>query len=464
MNNLLAADGIPGMAVAITYDGQVVLDQGYGVTGDTAKTPVTADTTFQVGSVTKTFTAISILMIAQDPSLIDTSTNPGITSLDLDSPIKTYLQSGVAIPLPSLPSGQTFTLPTEWADVTTRQMLDMSSGLPDNLNYTPWNQLINDLIQSGQTGPVFSPPGSRYLYSNEGFQVLGALIEKLTDVGYAPFVQQHILTPLGMTDTQVLTGAETRVPGEAIGFNTYKPATNTGTRSKNYSGASASSAGAILSSADDLGKYMSALWNESSLLLSASSYQEMWTPVPLVSFKHPPTIITPGLGWDGVDRTPNGTLIWKNGAVPGYQAQISLFEGNGVGVAVALDLTNPFFHSGNVPVGEIVNIIHAAVDTAEVSGHVTNGVGGTPLRGWRVELVANSAGQAALGALSRTTNAKGFYSFPNAPPGEFTLKLVPPKSGWRPVKPATGTRSLVTVESGVYNNQNFVVDRIVPVA
>ncbi len=366
VENLLARGRVPGMGVAVTYDGNVVLDEGYGVVGNAARTPVTAETPFQVGSVTKTFTAIAILMIAEDPGLIDKTANPGVTSLRLDAPISTYLPSGVAISLPSLPSGQTFTLPDQWASATPRQLLDMSSGLPVGLNYAPWNKLIETLIRKRKTSPVFQPAGSRYFYSNAGFQVLAALIEKLTNESYAQFIQQHILTPLDMTDTTVLTGTQTSVPGQAIGYDTYNPRTNTGkVPSGGYlSGAAAFGAAAIVSSAEDLGKYMSALWNESSLLLDSASYQEMWTPVPLVSDTSRNTVVTPGLGWDGVDPTPAGTTMWKVGTVPGYQAEIALFEGDGVGVAIALNLNNPVLRKGKVTAEQVVAEIHEAVDSA----------------------------------------------------------------------------------------------------
>jgi CubicO group peptidase (beta-lactamase class C family) len=274
VNYLLATDNIPGMGVAITYQGSVLLAQGYGVTS-AGGAPVTASTPFDVGSITKTFTAVSTLMIVEDPALIDTAANPGIGGLQLDAPISTYLPPGTPISLPGLPSTDpTFTLPRSWADMTPRELLLMSGGLPDYLNTQPWNYVINSLSPE-QAAPLFSPPGSQYYYSNEGFQVLGALIEKLTNVTYASFVQEHILTPLGMNDSEVLTGSNTGVTGQAVGYDTYDTATGTITPTPEdhlYTGDSAFSAAGIVSSAEDLAKYMRALWNQSSLLLEPSMY------------------------------------------------------------------------------------------------------------------------------------------------------------------------------------------------
>jgi CubicO group peptidase (beta-lactamase class C family) len=453
VQGLLALDNIPGMAVAVTYQGQVVLAQGYGVLGDVAGTPVGADTPFGVGSVSKTFTAISTLLIAQDPSLIDTSQNPGITSLQLDQPIGTYLAPGTPISLPMAPSGKTtFTLPTAWADVTPRQLLDMSGGLPDNLGYIPWNDAIAQLIKNNNTTLAFTP-GSQYLYSNVGFFVLGALIEKLTDVPYSQFVQQHILTPLGMNDSTVLTGTNSTVSGEAVGYQTYDTATGSGTTPSGgyYSGEDAFSAGAVVSSAADLGKYMSALWDESSLLLDPASYQAMWTPVSLISNKDPSKTVTPGLGWDGVDATAQGTIIWKNGAVPGYSAQISLYESSGFGIAVAYNLSAPTFVAGNFPVQDAINAIYGAVSTGGVSGSLATasppGQAQFPLVGWTVYIDANHDGHLDPGDPSTVTNAQGSYNFPNVPPGQVTIGVVPPP-GWWPVSPSNGALTVSILAAG----------------
>src|SRR5262249_34011039 len=160
---------------------------------------------------------------------------------------------------------------------------------------------------------------------------------------------------------------------------------------------------------------MSALWNESSVLLNANSYQEMWTPVPLVSHDPPPPTMTPGLGWDGVDVTPQWTEIYKNGAVPGYAAQISLYEGDGYGVAVAYNLSAAAFVPNNPNVATIIQTIHQALDSGTVSGVVSTfgsaGSASVPLAGWQVNVVASIQGQSSPDVLSTTTNAQGQYIF-----------------------------------------------------
>ena len=222
--------------------------------------PVTASTPFAVGSVSKSFTAIATLMVVQDPALIDTTANPGITSLNLDAPISTYLPPGISISLPDLPSpppanADVFTLPRNWAELTTRELLLMSSGTPDTTGTTPWNEVIAGYTDKAGNAPlVFSPPGSQYFYSDDGYKVFGTTIEKLTNITYAQFVQQQTLSPLGMDQSTVLTDDNTAesVPGTAVGYNSYDSSNGTGTPTATdalFTGYSSFSGGAIVTTA-----------------------------------------------------------------------------------------------------------------------------------------------------------------------------------------------------------------------
>ena len=111
----MAQDHIPGMGVAVTYNGRVLLTRGYGAADLTTGSPMKAKTLLEVGSVTKTFTAEAILLLVQKPRLIK---EPGIGRLNLDAPIRDYLSDQGA-----------FHLPATWANLTTRQLLNMSSDM-----------------------------------------------------------------------------------------------------------------------------------------------------------------------------------------------------------------------------------------------------------------------------------------------------------------------------------------------
>ena len=102
---------IPGISVAIVTDGQVALAQGYGLSNVATGSPVQADTRFDIGSVTKTFTALGVLLLYQESQ--GTS-----QALDLNAPIRKYLHN--------TPS---FKLPPKWSHITTMELLDMTSGI-----------------------------------------------------------------------------------------------------------------------------------------------------------------------------------------------------------------------------------------------------------------------------------------------------------------------------------------------
>ena len=127
----MAQDHIPGMAISVTYKGRVLLTKGYGSADLATGTPMTARTLMEVASVTKTITAEAVLLLVQDPRLIK---EPGIRRLNLDAPISDYLKDQGA-----------FHLPVTWDNVTTRELLNMSSGIaPPALDpQIPWYDVIN---------------------------------------------------------------------------------------------------------------------------------------------------------------------------------------------------------------------------------------------------------------------------------------------------------------------------------
>ena len=115
---------IPGISVAIVTDGQVALAQGYGVSNATTGAPVEADTRFDIGSVTKTFTAIGVMLLYQESQ---STSRP----LDLNAPISEYLKN--------TPS---FKLPRKWSGVTTKELLDMTSGIGNGPAALPWQAQV----------------------------------------------------------------------------------------------------------------------------------------------------------------------------------------------------------------------------------------------------------------------------------------------------------------------------------
>lgn len=445
-NQILANNHIPGMAVAVTYNGQVVLAEGYGVRDASTGAPVEPDTTFGLGSVTKTFTALATLLIYDNPSLIK---KPGITSLGLDVPISTYLTDNAE-----------FKLPESWDGMTTRQLLQMSAGMPDIGNGKPWYVQIDE---AGAEGLDFAP-GTAYLYSNASYFVLGALIQQLTATPYEQFLQEQVLDPLGLDDT-VLLEEGISVVGQAVGYQEYDPGTGTWTLPSPGEPTPASyfSAGALASSAVDLGKYMSALWGRK--LLSETAYGLMWSPTPLPSFNYPGRIPTPGLGWcdgDGVVVVPGGIIVNKDGAVPGYSSLVTMDFASGFGVAITFNLTTMKDVHPVPSVHSYVDAIMAAASTGGIGGTVYSDLDGggafnpadSPLAGWQVYLDANNNGQFDGGEVSTATNAQGAYFFDRVAPGTAVVRVVP-AAGWWPIAPEGGVRVVEVGPSEVLSGRDF---------
>jgi len=289
----MAADHIAGLGLAVVADGRVALAAGYGLAGVAARTPATAATPFAVGSVTKAYTALGVLLLVDRPSLI---VKPGIRALDLDAPMRAYLS----------PSGG-FALPTAWAAITPRQLLSMTGGVPDGSSQTqPWQEIVARVGRA----PLVFPPGTGYCYSNPGFMVLGALIEQLGGRPYAQFMAEEVFAPLGLAHTLVRTAPSTP-PGLATGYAWSGQWTTPPPRSPR----SSFSAGAVATTATDVGAWLAALVNRR--LLSAATYQTMWGEQRL-----PTGPLGWGLGW-AVTGDP-AAVVGKDGALPGYTAQILL--------------------------------------------------------------------------------------------------------------------------------------------
>ena len=182
--------------MAVVTDGQVALAQGYGTSNVATGSPVQADTRFDIGSVTKTFTALGVLLLYQESQ---GTSHP----LDLNAPISQYLHNN-----------KSFKLPPKWSHVTTMELLDMTSGIRNVGSARPWQAQVESIAKD----PLLYAPGTETSYSNTNYYLLGELIEQWTGEKYGTFIQDQILGPLGMSETQEL-GRSATVPNQAVGYD-----------------------------------------------------------------------------------------------------------------------------------------------------------------------------------------------------------------------------------------------------
>jgi CubicO group peptidase (beta-lactamase class C family) len=335
---------IPGISVAIVSDGQVALAQGYGRSNVATGAPVTAATRFDIGSVTKTFTALAVLRLYQDSQ---GTSDP----LDLNAPISEYLHN--------TPS---FKLRRKWSGVTTMELLDMSSGITNIGTAQPWQTQLKSIARK----PLLYAPGTRTSYSNPNYYLLGELIEQRTGETYGTFIQDQILGPLGMSQTQVL-GRSATVPNQAVGYGA--PVHGRWPKAAVQNGLEMYAAAGMVSTAQDMATYMTALL--SGRFLDPATNALMWSSTPTPQYGvSPPSDSLYGLGWDSARDTSTGPAeVTKSGQVPGYTSELILYPQSDSGVFVSIN-TNAYgrLDPKGVDALLVAESVYAAAQSASLPG------------------------------------------------------------------------------------------------
>ncbi|MFI6097110.1 serine hydrolase domain-containing protein [Lentzea sp. NPDC051213] len=286
MDQITSSGGVLGLQARVT-DGRQRFAARSGVAEfDTAK-PVPLNGRFRIGSVTKTFVSTVVLQLA------------GEGKVDLDAPVDRYLPGLVP-----------------YKDITVRHVLQHTSGL---YNYTPelpldpagfeqiryrhWEP--EELLALATSHPLHFPPGTKWKYSNTNYVVAGLLIEKLTGKPYEKAVEQRILKPLRLDDTEV-PGDNVNIKGPHA--HGYWSVDGTPTDITRINPSLAYGAGEMVSTTRDLDTFIVAL--TSGKLLRPAQQKEIGRT----------TDVSPdyGLGLQ-VQTLSCGTRIWGHGgSIPGY--------------------------------------------------------------------------------------------------------------------------------------------------
>lgn len=179
---VLARNGFPGMSIALVGPGGWSAAFAVGLADLDSRAPATAGHLFQIGSITKSLTAMAVFALA------------GRGRLDLDATVRDLLPD---VPLPREP-------------IALRHLLEHSSGLPNSLEPTPFLDVPGGSLWTG------FPPGSRYSYCNLGYTLLGLVVERAASMPFAAALQRLVLTPLGMTGARPVIRTADRA-GYAVG-------------------------------------------------------------------------------------------------------------------------------------------------------------------------------------------------------------------------------------------------------
>ena len=177
----LAASPAAGLAIAVTDRRQTLYTAGLGYADLAARSPVTADTTFQIGSIGKSMTALALLQ------MVDSG------RLDLDAPLSTHLPW--------------FAMPSRYGPIALRHALSHTAGLPAGTDFTPAARYEGFALRETEAA---WEPGTRFHYSNTGYKLLGWLLEDVTGQDYGSIIRERVLEPLGMAATDPVTTHRTR--------------------------------------------------------------------------------------------------------------------------------------------------------------------------------------------------------------------------------------------------------------
>jgi D-alanyl-D-alanine carboxypeptidase len=279
----------PGAAIIVVKNGTTIFRKAYGLADVATGLPLAPDMLFRLGSVTKQFTATAILMLADAGKLA------------LSDDIRRFL--------PDFPTGG--------KQITIEHLLTHTSGIasytgmPDFGARIAMDLSVAEMIDHFQDQPKLFDAGQRYAYSNSGYFLLGAIIEKVSEQSYAGFLADHVFIPLGMNDTSVEGHERTarrRIPGYFRTRSGFVP-------SRVISMSQPYAAGALVSTVDDLARWDAAV--SDGKLLQASTWEKAFSVHMLNDGK----ATKYGYGWE-IGTLSGLNIISHSGAIDGFSAAV----------------------------------------------------------------------------------------------------------------------------------------------
>jgi CubicO group peptidase (beta-lactamase class C family) len=277
----------PGLSVLVAKDGKTIYAKGFGMADIENNLKVEPKHVFEIGSITKQFTAVSILMLEEQGKL---SVNDEITKY-----IKDY--------------------PTQGKIITIHHLLNHTSGIksytnmPDFFKHARTDVTPTELIDIFKNEPMEFDPGTQYNYNNSGYILLGHIIEVVSGQSYADFIKTNIFDTLNMTNSYY--GSMTQlIPNRARGYSK----TDSGYQNANYLSMTIPyAAGSIMSTTEDLLKWQNAM--SANTLISKTSLENATNGSKLNQGEAIPY----GYGWIKGD-VRGSTTYEHSGGIFGYSS------------------------------------------------------------------------------------------------------------------------------------------------
>jgi CubicO group peptidase (beta-lactamase class C family) len=322
---------IPGMVWGVVIDGRLAHVASAGVRDRSSNAPITAGTDFRIASMTKSFTVLAILKLRDEGKL------------SLEDPVSKWLPEFARMELPT----------RDTAPLRIRQLLSHSSGLPED---NPWgDQQLSasdaDLTQWLRRGIPFStPPGTRYEYSNYAFGLLGRIVTKASGMPYEKYVRTEILAKLHM-DASTFEPSQVAAANRAVGYRLQPDGTYA--EEPPLPQGAFGSAGGLLTTATDLGKYVAfhlSAWpprdEADTGPVRRSSVREMshmWTPSNLTVGRSAGALLGAETGYGYGLRISTDCrfehIVGHGGGLPGFGSYMAWLPDYGVGMFAMATLT-----------------------------------------------------------------------------------------------------------------------------
>lgn len=305
-----------GLALGIVRGGQLEAFHAEGFADIASARPITEDTVFRIGSLTKTFTGIAVMQLWEQGRV------------DLDAPANRYLRAFELVPARP-----------DFRPASVRHLLTHTAGIREMLHLRGLLQMtrvLGEAIPAGQRVPglaeyyrgglrVDLDPGTSWMYTNHGFATLGQIVEDVTGEPLDRYFREHIFEPLGMDSTDLVRSERVRAR-LATGYELLSH----GARPVDCELITAG-AGGIYSSPRDMARYLTALLaggaNEHGSVLGPETVATMYAP----QYRPDPRLPGMGLAFWRADLGGH-PAIEHSGIVPGFDSQIYLAPDDRVGV------------------------------------------------------------------------------------------------------------------------------------
>ena len=299
----------PGAAVLVVSQGEILLRKGYGAANLELGVPIKPEHVFRLGSITKQFTAVAILQLAD------------AGKLKLDDEITTYVPE----------------VETHGQKITLTHLLTHTSGIPSFTDQAAWRAAPRqDMTLSQELAfinglPAKFAPGADWEYCNTGYRLLGAVIEKVSGQSYGAYVEEHIFKPAGMAHS-LYDDARTIIPQRIPGYSAGPHGAEL--NAEFVSMTQPHAAGALLSNVDDLWLWEKAL--AAGKLVRTDLLAQAYAPARLSDGRRTGY----GFGW-GTGEIAGHPAVSHGGGIQGFSTFVLRVADAGLFVAVLCNADNP---------------------------------------------------------------------------------------------------------------------------